>query len=173
MRQGKVLVPLSCGKVTSPYRIGTWATDKSGESSNWREFTNVVESSEDEAEGGRLENTPVYFFTDNSTTEAAVCKGISKSRKLLALAIRLKGLEARHSIHLVVCNVAGTPMIAEVGEGVSRGLLNEGVRMAGEGVLQFTPLHLSDKNDVTVALLGQVKGKHGEREYLLPTASTT
>ena len=30
-----------------------------------------------------------------------------------------------------------------------------------------------DKHYVIVALLGQVKGKHGEREHLLPTASFT
>ena len=124
------------------YRIGTWGEDESDESSNWREFTNVVESLEEEAEGGRLNNTAVYFFTDNSTAEAAIYKGTSKSRKLLGLVIRLKVLEVRHSIHLVVCHVAGTRMIAEGGDGVSRGLLNEGV-MAGENILSFIPLHLS------------------------------
>jgi hypothetical protein len=102
----------------------------------------VVESLEDEAEDGRLANSVVCFFTDNSTVETAVYKGTSKSRKLLALVIRLKVLEARHSIHLVVCHVAGTRMIAEGGDGVSRGLLNEGV-MAGEEILSFIPLHLS------------------------------
>ena len=30
-----------------------------------------------------------------------------------------------------------------------------------------------EANYVIVALLGQVKGKHGEREHLLPTASIT
>jgi hypothetical protein len=101
------------------YRIGTWGYDEGDESSNWREFTNVVESLEDEAEVGQLANAVVCFFTDNSTVETAIYKGTSKSRKLLALVIRLKVLEVRHSIHLVVCHVAGTWMIAEGGDGVS------------------------------------------------------
>ena len=124
------------------YRIGTWGEDESNESSNWREFTNVVESLEDEAESGRLTNTVVYFFTDNSTVESAIYRGTSKSRKLLGLVIRVKVLEAKYSIQLHVCHVAGTRMIAEGGDGVSRGLLNEGV-MAGEDILSFIPLHLS------------------------------
>ena len=124
------------------YRIGTWGPDESGESSNWREFTNVVEALEDEAEGGRLFDTVVYFFTDNSTVESAMYRGTAGSRKLLALVIRLRLLEMKHSIRLVVSHVAGTRMIAEGGDGVSRGLLNEGV-MAGEDILSFIPLHLS------------------------------
>jgi hypothetical protein len=124
------------------YRIGTWATREAEESSNWREFTNVVEALEEEAESGDLTNTKVYFFTDNAVAEAAIYKGTSKSKKLLALVIRLKVLEVKYSIHLVVCHVAGTRMIAEGGDGVSRGLLNEGV-MAGEDILSFIPLHLS------------------------------
>jgi hypothetical protein len=124
------------------YRIGTWATKEAEESSNWREFTNVVEALEEEAEGGELTNTRVYFFTDNAVAEAAIYKGTSKSRKLLALVIRLKVLEVKYSIQLIVCHVAGTRMIAEGGDGVSRGLLNEGV-MAGEDILSFIPLHLS------------------------------
>ncbi len=62
---------------------------------NWREFKNVVESLEEEAESGRLENSSVYFFTDNTTVESALYKGTSKSRKLLALVIRVKLLETR------------------------------------------------------------------------------
>jgi hypothetical protein len=103
---------------------------------------NVVKAREDEAEGGRLANTVVYFFTDNSTVEAALYRGTSKCRKLLALVIRLKVLETRHAIQLVVCRVAGTRMIDIGGDGVLRGLLNEGV-MAGDDILSFIPLHLS------------------------------
>jgi hypothetical protein len=102
----------------------------------------VVEALEDEAERGELTNTLACFFTDNSVAEASIYKGTSKSKKLLALVIRLKVLEVKCSIQLVVCHVAGTRMIAEGGDGVSRGLLNEGV-MSGEDILSFIPLHLS------------------------------
>jgi hypothetical protein len=84
----------------------------------------------------------VYFSTDNSTVEALLYKGTSKSRKLLGLVIRVKMLETMYSIQLVVSHVAGTRMIAEGSDGVSRGFLNVGV-MAGEDILSFIPLHLS------------------------------
>jgi hypothetical protein len=48
-------------------RIGVWAWGESEESSNWREFTNVIEILEEEGAAGRLYKTEVYLFTDNST----------------------------------------------------------------------------------------------------------
>jgi hypothetical protein len=140
------------GKYIS-YRIGAWGNDESDESSNWGEFTNVVESLEEEAECGQLTNTVVYFFTDNSNVEASLYKGISNSRKLLGLVIRVTILETKYSIQLVVSHVAGTRMIAEGGDGVSRGFLNEGV-MAGEDILSFIPFHLSavDRSPSLVAV---------------------
>ena len=124
------------------YRIGVWEKDESDESSNWREFTNVVESLYEEAASGRLDNCCVYFFTDNTTVEASLHNGTSKSKKLLALVIKLKLLETRRGIRILVSHVSGNRMIAEGGDGVSRGSLNEGV-MAGEDMLAFIPLHLS------------------------------
>jgi len=84
----------------------------------------------------------VFFFTDNSTVEAALYKGTSHSPKLFDLVIRMKALEMNHSIKLFVSHVSGLRMIAEGGDGVSRGILNEGV-MAGESMLSFIPLNLS------------------------------
>jgi hypothetical protein len=47
-------------KESISYRIGVWQSDHDGESSNWREFANVVESlEEEEASSGRLENLMV------------------------------------------------------------------------------------------------------------------
>jgi hypothetical protein len=54
------------------YRIGVWRKDQEDKSSNWREFTNVVESLEEEAATGRLTSSMVFFFTDNSTVERAL-----------------------------------------------------------------------------------------------------
>jgi hypothetical protein len=124
------------------YRIGVWKKDDDGESSNWREFTNVVESLEEEAAAGRLDNAMVFFFTDNKTVESSLYRGTSSSPKLLDLVIRLKVLETKHAIKLVVSHVSGLRMIAEGGDGVSRGILNEGV-MAGANMLNFIPLNVS------------------------------
>lgn len=119
-----------------------WTTEESEESSNWREFTNVVETLEEEAASGKLDKCILYFFTDNSTVESALYKGTSSSRKLLELVIRVRLLETKHSITLHVVHVSGKRMIAVGVDGISRGLLNEGV-MAGEKMLSFIPLHLT------------------------------
>jgi hypothetical protein len=57
------------------FRIGLWEKDAEDESSNWKEFENVVEALEEEGKNGSLGGTLVYFFTDNSTVEAALYKG--------------------------------------------------------------------------------------------------
>jgi hypothetical protein len=75
--------------------IGVWKPDKADESSNWRKLTNVVESLEKEAESGRLDNAQDCFFADNTTVEAALHKGLSKSKKLLGLAIQVKLCETK------------------------------------------------------------------------------
>jgi hypothetical protein len=48
------------------YRIGVWKPEESDESSNWREFTNVVESLEKEAESGCLDSA--HRSTSSLTT---------------------------------------------------------------------------------------------------------
>jgi hypothetical protein len=150
------------------YRIGVWKPDESDESSNWREFTNVVESLEEEAESKRLDNSTVYFFTDNTTVESALYKGTSKSEKLLSLVIRVKLLETRRGIRILVSHVSGKRMIAEGGDGVSRGSLNEGV-MAGEDMLSFIPLHLS-AIERSSTLLGWIRSWTGSNLEVLSPA---
>jgi hypothetical protein len=57
------------------FRIGVWGSKEKEESSNWKEFANMVEALEDEAESGNLLETEVFMFTDNSTVEACATKG--------------------------------------------------------------------------------------------------
>jgi len=122
------------------FRIGVWSKQETADkSSNWREFTNVVEALEEEAEGGTLSGTEVYFFTDNSTMKSGIYKGSLWSPKLLDLVIRVRQLEMTWSVWLHVIHVAGTRMIAQRSDGVSRGALNEGV-MNGKDMLSFVPL---------------------------------
>jgi hypothetical protein len=54
------------------YRIGVCDSDESSETSNCREFTNVIESLEEEGALGRLKDCMVSFCTDNSTVEASL-----------------------------------------------------------------------------------------------------
>jgi hypothetical protein len=48
------------------YSIGTWAPDKE-ETSNFREFENVVDALREEAAAGNLRNALIFLFTDNLT----------------------------------------------------------------------------------------------------------
>jgi hypothetical protein len=56
------------------FRIGVWGSAEDPESSNWKEFTNIVESLEEEAESGQLDKAEVFMFTDNATVEACASK---------------------------------------------------------------------------------------------------
>ena len=124
------------------YRIGIWGYEESEESSNFREFRNVVESIEEEAARGRLNGSELFFFTDNSTVESALFHGTSSSPKLLELVIRMRLIETKYTLSLKVSHVSGKRMIAQGSDGISRGLLSEGV-MAGASMLSFVPLHIS------------------------------
>jgi hypothetical protein len=131
----------TCGSGFS-FRIGVWGPDESDQSLNWREFTNIVESLEDEGRTGNLEIAEVFMFTDNSTVESCAVKGTSSSVKLLDLVVRLRALTTLHGVRVHIFHVAGTRMIAQGSDGVSRGFLGEGI-MAGESMKTFIPIHLS------------------------------
>ena len=124
------------------YRVGVWGADVEAESSNYRELANLVEDTEAEATAGRLVESELFLFTDNSTAESAFYKGSSSSKKLHELVLRLQKLSLEFSIILHVIHVSGTRMIAQGTDGCSRGVLMEGV-MAGQGMLSFVDLDKS------------------------------
>jgi hypothetical protein len=124
------------------FRVGVWGEAEQPESSNWKEFTNVVESLEEEGAAGNLSMTEVFMFTDNSTVESCAAKGSSTSRKLLDLIIRLQALTTRLGIKIHIFHVAGTRMIAQGTDGVSRGYLGQGV-MSGESMSMHIPIYLT------------------------------
>ena len=110
-------------------------------SSNLRELKNLVQTLEkmDEKE---LEGVEMFLFTDNSTAEAAFYKGSSSSEWLFDLVVRLSVLEMTRNCKIHIIHVAGTRMIAQGADGLSRGALTEGV-MKGEAMKSFVPLHQS------------------------------
>jgi hypothetical protein len=125
------------------YRIGVWGGDAEGNSSNYRELRNLVEAIEAEASDGNLANSEVFLFTDNTTAEAVYYRGTSKNKKkLFDLVLRLRRLEMEVGMTLSVIHVAGTRMISQGTDGLSRGNLLEGV-MKGEGFQNFVPIHKS------------------------------
>ncbi|KAI2505417.1 hypothetical protein MHU86_9030 [Fragilaria crotonensis] len=147
------------------FRIGVWGASEQEESSNWKEFSNVVEALEDEAINGNLDDTEVFMFTDNSTVEACATRGSSSSPKLLELIIRLRALSIRCGIKLHIFHVAGTRMIAQGTDGVSRGFLALGV-MAGEAMSAFIPIHKSAR-DRSPDFIKWIKSWSGEGSLIL------
>jgi hypothetical protein len=130
------------GKDGIRYRIGTWDSDTEDESSNFREFENVVCALEAEARTGALDDAIIFMCTDNSTVEAALAKGNSSSRKLYELVLRVRLLEMRHRCKIIVSHVSGERMKAQGTDGVSRGQMKEGVT-AGLDMMSFIPFHQS------------------------------
>lgn len=119
---------------------GVWGRDSNKDSSNYKELTNLVETIESEADRGTLSGAELFLFTDNSVAESCYFKGTSRSRKLFMLVLRLRKLELHYGLKLHVVHIAGTRMIAQGTDGVSRGNLLEGV-LAGNDMLSFVPLH--------------------------------
>lgn len=95
----------------------------------------------------------LFLFTDNSTAEAAFWKGTSKSRKLFDLVLELKLMEMEEGLFLHVIHVAGTCMIQQGTDGLSRADQSSGV-MSGGQMLDHVPL---DKA-ATVRSVGLAKG---------------
>ena len=120
------------------YRIGVWGSDTDDESSNFREFANLVETIEEEVETGSLQNCQLIMATDNSTVESAIFRGNSSSEKLYDLVVRFRLAELKCGSKFVVTHVSGNRMKIQGTDGISRGELKEGISI-GQYMLQFCP----------------------------------
>ena len=123
------------------YRFGIWGAFGEDTSSNLREFHNLVDSVERMGEAGDLRGKEVFVFTDNSTAEAIAHKGSSSSPILFDLVVRLYKLSMKYECSLQFVHVAGTRMIHQGTDGLSRGDMLEGV-MKGDSMLSHVPLHV-------------------------------
>ena len=143
------------------YRIGTWGSDEDDVSSNFREFSNVVETLEEEYEAGRLSAGMVILATDNSTVECALYKGNSSNEKLFDLVVRLKNLELKSSTKFIITHVSGERMKSQGTDGISRGQLREGVSL-GQAMLSFCPWGLSalERSPELLPWIKKVVGKN-------------
>jgi hypothetical protein len=147
------------------YRYGIWDGDDEDHSSNWRELTNLVETLEDEATAGRLQGCEIFMFTDNSTAEAAFFRGTSSSERLFELVLRLRKLEMEQHCLIHLIHVAGTRMIGQGSDGLSRGDFTEGV-MSGKSMISYVPLDKSAM-DRDPALEPWVKSWSGSHAIVL------
>ena len=124
------------------YRYGTWGSDGEDKSSNFRELENLAQCLEEEIKKGVLHGAEIFIFTDNSTAESGYYKGTSSSKPLFEIVLRLRKLEFAAGVKIHFIHVAGSRMIEQGTDGLSRGDLGEGV-MKGAKMLEFVPLHLT------------------------------
>ena len=124
------------------YRMGIWGRDTEEDSSNYREFANLVETLEEESMDGSLDGAMLIIATDNSTVESAIYKGNSSNEKLFELIVRLRLLELKVGGKFIVSHVSGKRMVHQGTDGISRGHLREGISVA-DMMLDFCPWHQS------------------------------
>jgi hypothetical protein len=149
------------------YRVGVWGSDESN-SSNFREFENVVMTVEEESRNGTLKGALMYLFTDNSTVEGALYKGNTPSKKLFSLIVRLRKTAFENGATIVISHDSGKRMIAQGTDGISCGELNEGVG-TGAPMLSFIPLHLSAIESSPSLLLWILSWFGNDAELLSPS----
>ncbi len=137
-------------------RYGLWGRDVSHQSSNFRELRNLANALECEladqfpvlreavnqvvglVQRDDLSGIEIFLVTDNIVAECAFFRGTSSNPLLFDIILRLKQLELTHSVQLHVVHIAGTRMMEQGTDGLSRGSLWEGSR-----VPVCVPLHLS------------------------------
>ena len=91
---------------------------------------------------GLLNGTEVFLFTDNSTSEAAFFNGLSTSKKLFDLVLRIRKLEMDFKVKVHLCHVSWERTKAQGTDDLSRGNLNVRV-IAGKSMLDVVPIHKS------------------------------
>jgi hypothetical protein len=62
------------------FEFGEWCKDIQGDSSNYREFRNLLNTLLRAAEEGQLKGSETFIFADNQVTEGAYYRGTSPSR---------------------------------------------------------------------------------------------
>jgi len=137
-------------------RYGLWGRDLSHQSSNFREMRNLVDALDYELEDqfpvlqsavsavsamvhqDNMHGLEIFLFTDNIVAECAFYRGSSSNPRLFDLILQLKQLEIRYSLQLHVVHIAGSRMMAQGTDGLSRGASWE-----LENPLELVPLHRS------------------------------
>jgi hypothetical protein len=122
------------------YEYGQWTEIANEKSSNWREFTNLVEFLEGAVVKHKLGGSEIFIFTDNSTSEAAFWKGTSQSPLLFELVLRLRQLDMDHNIMLHVVHVSGKRMIDQGTDGLSWADHSTGA-VTGRDIRHWVPLN--------------------------------
>jgi hypothetical protein len=124
------------------FRIGVWGQLNNLNPPTGRSLPMSLKPLKRKERQAAWNQAEIFMFTDNSTVESCAEKGSSSSKKLLRLIVRLHSLATRLGVKIHIFHVAGTRMIAQGTDGVSRGYLAQGV-MAGEAMKVHIPIYLS------------------------------
>jgi hypothetical protein len=120
-------------------RYGMWGRDVDDNSSNYRELRNLVDTVESSLSD--LHESELFLFTDNSTAEAAYYRGNSSNKHLFELVVRLRLLDMTSNLRLHLLHIAGTRMIQQGTDAISRGSLPQALLSASWS--SMVPLHLA------------------------------
>jgi hypothetical protein len=122
--------------------FGKWMEDVTdNESSNFREAANLVIRLKRMLKSGELKKgTEVFVFTDNQVAESTYFRGSAKNSKLHQLILGLRKLEMEGQLIIHFVWMAGTRMIEQGSDGLSRSEFSSGV-MTGEDFLKYLPLN--------------------------------
>ena len=122
-------------------RRGFWCSEVSEESSNYREFRNLLEAIREESRLERLTACEVWIATDNSTAELAFFKGRSSSKALDEMVLELRLIALKGNFVLRMVHISGTRMIRLGIDGLSRAKYHAGALCDAQepGII---PLHL-------------------------------
>jgi hypothetical protein len=109
------------------YDFGIWQKEFADwSSSNIREALNLLLKLEGLVDANKLPpGTEVFMFTDNFVTERAFWRGNSKGKDLFEVVFRLRVLEMKGALFLHIIWAAGTRMIEQGTDGLSRGGLQQ------------------------------------------------
>jgi len=123
------------------WETGLWEWSiKEESSSNYKELRNIVDTLHKYAQDGFLQHMEIWMFTDNSVAESAYFHRTSKSQQLFELVLQLCKLEMAAKCHIFLVHMAGTQMIAQGTDSLSRGDQNAGV-MSRVDMLEYILLY--------------------------------
>ena len=114
---------LAIDKRGSPpkFRSGFWCSEVAERTSNYRELRNLRDTLQEDAGKGRLAGMEVWLCTDNEVAERSFYKGSSDSEQLYSLIVDLNEMALKGQFILHVVHCAGTRMIQQGTDELSRG----------------------------------------------------
>ena len=110
-------------------------------SNNW-ELTNLVLQLEEITKRTDCHGGEIFLFTDNAVAESVYNKGNSLSKRLFEGMLSIRKMAMTRDVRVHIVHVAGSQMIEQGTDGLSRGTHSQGV-MRGMAMKAFIPLHLT------------------------------